>query len=281
MITSNLTKYPDVNEIIAFFVRGVIPVLEKNVLGIYLTGSLSSGAFNYHSSDIDIIVIVHRPVSRCELDSIGRLHRDMEGRFEKWARRLECSYTPVDMLLCVMPPTEPRPYYWGGDCTLYEEAPYGNEWIINKYFLYGHSIALFGPSFTKLLPPVDVEDVRKACVRDLFQEWAPKKFTPEYFRDSHHEAYFILNLCRILHTVICSVVGSKKMAASWVQENYGDRWGDLVGNALAWKYGIELDARQEAIEFLDFAILEVSKTAAYSQVVNDASYIGEGENGSC
>ena len=180
MIASSLTKYPDVNEIIDFFVQSVMPVLEGNVLGIYLTGSLSYDAFNYHSSDIDITVIVHRPVSRCELDSIGRLHSQMEGKFEKWVRRLECSYTPVDMLPCVMPPTEPRSWYWGGDCTLYEEAPYGNEWIINKYFLYSHSIALFGPSFKKLSPPVDVEEVRKACVRDLFQEWAPKKSTPEY-----------------------------------------------------------------------------------------------------
>ena len=269
MIASDLTKYSDVNELIDFFVQSVMPALDKNVLGIYLTGSLSYGAFNYHSSDIDITVIVHRPVSRSELDSIGRLHREIEGKFEKWAGRLECSYTPVDMLSCVMPPTEPRPWYWGGECTLYEEAPYGNEWIINKYFLYSHSIALSGPSFKKLSPPVDVKDVRKACVHDLFQEWAPKKSNPEYFRDSHHEAYFILNLCRILHTVICSVVGSKKMAASWVQENYGDRWHNLVGNALEWQYGIELDARQEAIDFLDFAISEVSKTAVYSQVVND------------
>ena len=71
------------------------------------------------------------------------------------------------------------------------------------------------------------------------------------------------------------------MAASWVQENCGDRWGDLVGNALAWQYGIELDARQEAIDFLDFVISEVSKTGVYTQVINDASYIGEDENGSC
>ena len=270
MSASSLTKYPDVNEIIDFFVRGVFPDLEGNLLGVYLTGSLSYGAFNYHSSDIDITVIVHRPVSRCELDSIRRLHREIEGKFEKWARRLECSYTPVDMLSNVMPPKEPRPWYWGGDCTLYEEAPYGNEWIINNYFLHRHSIALFGPSFKKLSPPVDIEDVRKACVRDLFQEWVPKKSNSEYFRDSHHEAYFILNLCRILHTVICSVVGSKKMAASWVQENYGERWRNLVGSAQEWQYGIELDGRQEAIDFLDFTISEVSKTEVYRQVVNDA-----------
>lgn len=270
MSASSLTKYSDVNEIIDFFVRDVFPALEGNVLGIYLTGSLSYGAFNYYSSDIDITVIVHRLISQSELDSIGRLHKEMEGKFEKWAQRLECSYTPVAMLSNVMPPAEPRPWYWGGDCTLYSEAPYGNEWIINNYLLYSHSIALFGPSFKKLLPPVDIEDVRKACVRDLFQEWVPKKFNPEHFRDSHHEAYFVLNLCRILHTVICSVVGSKKMAASWVREAYGERWRDLVGNALAWKYGIELDARQEAIDFLDFVISEVSKTAVYRQVVNDA-----------
>ena len=103
MITSSLTKYSDVNEIIDFFVISVIPILDGNVLGIYLTGSLSYGAFNYHSSDIDITVIVHRPVSRSELDSIERLHREIEGKFEKWAWRLECSYTPVDMLPGVMP----------------------------------------------------------------------------------------------------------------------------------------------------------------------------------
>ena len=56
------------NEIIDFFVQSVMPALDKNVLGIYLTGSLSYGAFNYHSSDIDITVIVQRPV--LEVNSI-------------------------------------------------------------------------------------------------------------------------------------------------------------------------------------------------------------------
>ena len=32
----------------------------------------------------------------------------------------------------------------------------------------------------------------------------------------------------------------------------GERWRNLVGNALAWQYGIELDARQEAIDFSRF-----------------------------
>ncbi len=41
MTAESLTKYSDVAEIIAFFVKGVVPALEGNVLGVYLTGSLS------------------------------------------------------------------------------------------------------------------------------------------------------------------------------------------------------------------------------------------------
>ena len=100
MIAGNLTKYPDVNEIIDFFVRGVFSALGENVLGIYLTGSLSHGAFNYHSSDIDITVIVHRPVSRSELNSIrtftqrdGREIREMGAAVRVFL--YACRYAPM------------------------------------------------------------------------------------------------------------------------------------------------------------------------------------------
>ena len=270
MTAEGLMKYSDVAEIIAFVVKGVVPALEGNVLGVYLTGSLSYGAFDYGSSDIDLTVIVKRPISRGEIDSIGRLHREMEGKFEKWARRFECSYTPVEMLPSVLPPKEPRPWYWGADHTLIEEAQYGNEWIINNYLLHRHSIALFGPSFKKLVDPIEIEEVRKACVRDLFREWVPKKSNTEWFGDSHYQSYFVLNLCRILHTVIRSTAGSKKMAASWVMENYGERWRNLINKAQEWEYGMEMDLRLEAMDFLDFVTSEVSKTAVYRK---------SGENG--
>ena len=226
------------------------------MLGVYLTGSLSYDAFNYNSSDIDVTVIVHHPVAAAELASIARLHTEIEGKFAKWARRFECSYTPVEMLPNLMPPGQPRPWYWGGDSTLYAEAPFGNEWIINNYHLRS-SITLFGPGFEELTEPIDIEEVRKACVRDLFEEWAPKKTTPEWFRDSHYESYFVLNLCRIYHTVICSVAGSKKMAAEWVKANCDERWVSLVSAAQAWEYGVELDLRQEALDFLEFVISQV------------------------
>ncbi len=260
------TKYPDVDAIVRSFTEGVISTLQGNLVGVYLTGSLSYEAFTYGSSDIDITVIVERPVSGIELESIQLLHSDLETKFEKWARRLECSYTPAEMLTSVMPPRAPRPWYWGDDGKLYASAPFGNEWIINNYHLYNYSIPLFGPSFRELAEPIDIEEVRKACVRDLLQEWVPKKSNQAWFKDSHHEAYFVVNLCRVLHTVICSLAGSKEMATTWAMEYCGERWRTLICIARRWHYGVELAIRGEALDFLDFVVREVSKTAVFAQI---------------
>ena len=79
---------------------------------------------------------------------IKKLHKDTGKCFQKWRDRLECSYTPIEMLKNILPPTEPRPYFGGG--FFYAEAPYGNEWIINNYLLYEHGIAVIGPAIDKI-----------------------------------------------------------------------------------------------------------------------------------
>jgi predicted nucleotidyltransferase len=109
-----LTPYPDVNELVVGFAEAVIRELRGNLTGVYLTGSLSYDAFEYHSSDIDFTVMVQRPASRKELSSLRQLHREIERRFPEWSRRLECTYTPVQMLPNLYPPKEGRPWYWGG-----------------------------------------------------------------------------------------------------------------------------------------------------------------------
>jgi hypothetical protein len=269
MSIRQLTPYQDVNDILEFFVEGAIGIFQGNLTGIYLTGSLSYQAFDYKSSDIDITVILQNPVSSNELDAIRHFHVQLEDKFNQWASRLECTYTPVDMLSNKLPPTHPRPWYWGGEHRLYAEALYGNEWIINNYLLYQHAIALVGPDFKELTSPIDIEEVQKACIRDLFKEWEPKKTNPDWFKDSHNEAYLILNLCRILYTVMCKSAGSKQIAASWVMSEYGEPWSELIRAAGRWQAGMELNVREQAIRFVDFVIGEVSTTALYNGIADE------------
>ena len=263
------SPYNDVNELVQFYTEEVKQVLGENLRGVYLTGSLSCGTFDYGSSDIDITVIVHHAVSADELDAIRGFHRAMEEKFAKWARRLECTYTPAALLGSIAPPREPRPWYWGGEGVLYEAAPYGNEWIINNYLLYQHGIALYGPEFRELTGPVDIEEVQKACIRDLFKEWEPRSNDEAWFTNSHYASYFVLNLCRILYTVMRKRAGSKKTAAVWLKRRYGDPWKGLIRTAEQWHYGVELDLRERAIAFLGFVIDEISRTPLYGWMVDE------------
>ncbi len=262
---NQLTSFKDINEILKFFTSGAIFIFKKNLIGTYLTGSLSYGAFHYDRSDIDLTVILNNPISLVELEAIKNFHKQIETKFNKWAKRLECTYTPIEMLPSILPPKIPRPWYWGGDGFLYEEALYGNEWIINNYLLYNYAIPLIGPDFKELTGPIDIEEVQKACVRDLFTEWEPKITKKNWLDDSHNESYFILNLCRILYTVICKSAGSKDAATSWVKSKYG-AWADLINSADQWHEGIKLNVREKTIEFLGFVIDQISRAEIFNQM---------------
>lgn len=261
----NVTPYDDVNAVLDDVTREAVNILQDNLVGLYLTGSLSYGDFNRGSSDIDLVAIVQRPVSADELLQLQALHRKIEVQHPVWAARVEASYTPQYMLENVLPPDEPRPYYGGG--TFYPAAQYGNEWIINNYWLCHTGIPLSGANFKTLLPNVDMAEVQKASLRDLFREWEPKLCEPEWLDNPHYQAYLAVNLCRILYTVMQSKLGSKKVSAAWVKSAY-PQWQPLIEAAEAWRYGMELHHEAETLEFLRFAIATVSKTELYATLNN-------------
>src|ERR1700722_13603280 len=215
----SLTSYQDINAILLLLSEGIEKILNKSLIGFYLFGSLTYGDFNPENSDIDLVVIIKAPMSPHELERIKHLHKQVNEYDEKWRDRLECSYTPADMLKNILPPMEPRPYYGGG--IFYDEAPYGNEWIINNYLLYHHGIPLSGRDGKELIDPINIIEVQKACIRDLFQEWEPKITDFEWLDNSHYQSYLVMNLCRILYTVISGTTGSKKISAGWVKNEFG------------------------------------------------------------
>ncbi|HRD70447.1 MAG TPA: DUF4111 domain-containing protein, partial [Legionella sp.] len=233
----NRTPYPDINKVIEELFLAIQKILGPNLEGLYLFGSLVYGDFKEGSSDIDLVAIIKQPLNENELDQVRKLHQVFGERNPKWHERIECSYTPIHMLAHTLPPKEPRPYYGAG--IFYLNADYGNEWIINNYLLSSHSIALIGPSFSSLVKPIDISEVQKACIRDLFREWAPKLNDLSWLENSHYQSYLILNLCRILYTVSCSRTGSKIVSAAWVKEKH-PQWEDLIEEAEQWEYGREM-----------------------------------------
>ncbi|MBO0859744.1 MAG: hypothetical protein J2P21_15040 [Chloracidobacterium sp.] len=128
-----LTPYQDINSILVDWTEKAKKILGENVVGLYLSGSLSYGDFVPERSDIDLQAVVRPPLNQSELNSIEQLHRGLDEQYPAWKGRLECSYVPIELMQEVLPPKISRPW-WGFD-TLYSEADAGNEWIINHYFL--------------------------------------------------------------------------------------------------------------------------------------------------
>lgn len=253
----NVTPYPAINTLLTEWVEGLKSLLREKLVGLYLTGSLAYGDFVPERSDIDLQAVVRSPLTPDELKSVEQLHRRIETRCPEWGDRVECSYAPLDLMRELTPPITPRP--WWGFGKWYAEAPAGNEWIINHYLLSKHGIALEGPDFNELIPPIDIHLVRQASARDLFQEWAPKINDSDWLSNSHYQSYLVLNLCRILHTVIHGEPGSKKVGGQWVKATYPE-WKNLIEEAERWAYGAEMRRQADVIAFLRFAVDRVNET---------------------
>ena len=251
-----ITPYPDVNKILLSFKEGLLDIFNDNLIALYLTGSLTYDDFNPERSDIDLVAILKKPASPKELKLIKKLHQEIERDNKKWIKRTECSYVPLEMLSSILPPKTPRPYF--GEGTFYAEAPYGNEWIINNYVLYKYGIALIGEDFDTLVDPVDIKEVKKASIRDLFEEWQPKTKNLDYFKNSHNQSYVVLKMCRILHTVFRNSVASKKVSSVWAKKEFSE-WKDLIETAERWKYGDEMNRATDVVEFVNFVVGKIEE----------------------
>lgn len=254
---NNITQYPAINTVLTEWADGLNRLLGKKIVGLYLSGSLAYGDFVPDRSDIDLQAVVGSPLTEDELRWVEELHKEIERRCPEWAHRIECSYVPLELMHELTPPSTSRP--WWGFGTLYAAAPAGNEWIINHYLLSEHGIALEGPDFSELAPAIDVDSVRQASARDLFQEWVPKVDDGAWLSNSHYQSYLVLNLCRILHTVIHGQPASKKVAGEWAKATY-PQWKNLIEEAERWAYGDEMKRQADAVAFLRFAVERVNET---------------------
>lgn len=259
-LIEKLTPHRDVNDILVLLSQNLRDLLGDQLVGLYLIGSLTYGDFHRGSSDIDFLAVLNAPLSAEQREEVRSLHASIGERFPVWANRIEGSYITIEMLDFTEPPPMPRPYINGGD--FWDPDPrYGNEWLINLHVLHEYGVALVGPDPRTLIRAVDINAVREASRRDLLEEWEPKLNDPAFFQDSHYVAYLTLTLCRILHRATHDGVASKRVAAAWVKQTYGEPWSDVIEQAERWQHGQELNLAAEARDFIRFAVAELARTS--------------------
>ena len=80
------TGYADVDAVLAELLAGVRGTLGLQLVGVYLDGSLATGQFAEHISDIDVLVVTEDALSDEVVAALGTMHARLATGTSKWAR---------------------------------------------------------------------------------------------------------------------------------------------------------------------------------------------------
>lgn len=233
-------------------VLGIKRVLDQDVVGVYVHGSLALGDFNRETSDVDFLVATRTELPAESLPSLEQMHAELRNQGFKWACNMEGSYISQALLK-----RYDRQQCWHP--ALRCDGSFGveghaSDWIIQRAIIREHGITLFGPAPETLIDPVEPAELTKAAQAILTQWWALLFEDASRIETSEYQAYAILTMCRCLYTIEEGLVASKPAAARWMIDTHGSKWESLIRKALAWRRGDELNAIDETLAFVRYTL---------------------------
>jgi len=222
--------------------KGVTGILGDAVVGIYAHGSLALGCFNEARSDIDLLVVVARPLELEEklalIDLLLRvsaapygieLHVLSTEQLEHWRHPspFELHYGETHREALAFEPV----------AALERMSPTDADLAPHVKIARAAGIPLAGPPPETVFPEVPWEDYADALRRDL--EWT---------RASRSALYGVLSPCRAWASLESGEVHSKATGAKWALGRLPPDLRPQVERALAGYTGggeaIELDAEE-------------------------------------
>ncbi len=219
-----------IQELLRDFVRETKAVFGKQLRGIYLHGSLAMGCFHEKKSDVDLLVVVNKPLSmdqkRMYLEKILRLNERAPEKGIEMSVVLDKAMNPF----CHPAPFEM--HYSNAHRKSYNEDPeatlkrmIGTDRDLAAHVrivnLYG--ITLFGEDKESVFSKVSHEDYLDALMYDI-----------ENAREDilEHPMYVTFSLCRVLAYVKTGKALSKKEGGMWALENVDKSFEEIILDAL-------------------------------------------------
>jgi hypothetical protein len=244
-----VTGFPELDALLARFTADVEAELGDDFVALYLQGSFALGEGD-EWSDVDFVCVTRAPIGVARMQPLhGRLY-DLP---TPWAQHLEGSYLPAALIRRVDPGRTPVPFLDNGARELVLD-PHCNTALVRR-LLREHGRALSGPPARELIDPIDPAELRAEAEQKLadYAAWAPEGEMTRW-----KQPYLVLTFCRILRTIACGDVTSKRVAADWAAEALEPRWEPLIRTALAdrphrWEHAHDPADPHLAAETIAFA----------------------------
>ena len=224
MVTTDLDKL--LNE----FTERSKEILGDNLVGIYLHGSAVMGCFNPEKSDIDLIIVVERPLS----DPVKRAYMEMATAYSAMGPKKGIEMSVVLRAVC-KPFVYPTPFelhFSEGHADWYRNDPddyirrmNGTDKDLAAHFtiINKRGRCLYGAPIAEVFAEVPLADYMDSIWFDV--ESAVEEI-------AKYPMYLILNLARVLAYKEEGLVLSKKEGGEWAIDRLPKEYRPLITDAL-------------------------------------------------
>jgi predicted nucleotidyltransferase len=222
------TPDPELNTVLHNLVTSARQVLGGNFVAAYLQGSFALGDWDA-DSDVDFLIAIEHEASAADLPALQSMHAGIFGLECRWAKHLEGSYFPKQLLKRADPARTPLLYLDNMSRQL-TRSDHDNGLVV-RWIVRECGITLAGPAPKALIDPVPADDLREE-VSATMRDWAREIFAGRYPIDNRWaQPFVVLSYCRMLHTLAAARIGSKPAGAEWAKRALDARWAGLIDRA--------------------------------------------------
>jgi Domain of unknown function (DUF4111)/Nucleotidyltransferase domain len=218
----------------------------EELVGLYLYGSLATGDFEPHISDIDLIAVL---VDVPDEPLVARL-REMHDRLVRanldWGDRVEVDYVSARGLAECRTRTTTIARISPGEPLHLVDA--GRDFLLDWYPAREDAIALIGPPIDAVIP-----DIPEAEYLDEVRSYLAG-FLDRFDDDASlgSQSYAILTMCRGLYALRFGQRLSKREAAMRTRGEF-PRWAPVIDRAIAWRDAPSHDGGEDGLATVEEA----------------------------
>ncbi len=155
--------HPEVSDLIADLHARLFSLMNDNLVGLYIFGSVASAAYDPGVSDVDLLVVTGQTLAAADYARLREMHVELTSDREQWTDRVEVEYLSREALrtfklrssdIGIIGPGKP-----------FQTVKAGRDWMVEWYDVREHAIVVAGPDPKTLIDPISLTEVN-ACIRD-------------------------------------------------------------------------------------------------------------------